>query len=264
MKKDGTVLEFASDELRGDKEVVLVAVSQSWRALEFASEELHRDKEVVLHVLKDAVRHNTANDVLHIFNGSLSENLRADKEVVGFAVGWAGKALEFSSNDLRGDMTMVYSAVRQDPEAFQYASKELRGDKVKVMTLMRFHSHASGVILKYVSEELRRDKNVGRRALLDTVSCRSSSAEDVLQMFNSSFSENLRADKKMVLHVVKRVGKALEFASDNLRGNKKVVMTAVQVDGAALQYTGEKLRGDKELVTAAVRKSGKALEYALN
>jgi hypothetical protein len=42
-------LEYASEELKADKEVVLAAISSSsgW-ALQFASEELKADKEVVL------------------------------------------------------------------------------------------------------------------------------------------------------------------------------------------------------------------------
>ena len=70
VKKDGTVLEFASDELRGDKEVVLVAVNQSFPppsnsqevvlavaeqdhgVLQYASKELRWDKEMVMEAYK--------------------------------------------------------------------------------------------------------------------------------------------------------------------------------------------------------------------
>ena len=52
--QNGVSLEYASQELRGDREVVLAAVHQNGVALEYASEELRTDREVVL----AAVRQN--------------------------------------------------------------------------------------------------------------------------------------------------------------------------------------------------------------
>jgi hypothetical protein len=40
-------LEYATEELRGDREVVLAAVQQNGRALEYASTELQKDPEVM-------------------------------------------------------------------------------------------------------------------------------------------------------------------------------------------------------------------------
>jgi hypothetical protein len=46
--KDGRALEYASAELKGDREVVLAAVAQDGRALKHASAELKGDREVAL------------------------------------------------------------------------------------------------------------------------------------------------------------------------------------------------------------------------
>ena len=43
----GSALEFVSKELQADKEVVLAAVKQDWRALDFASDELRGDEDVL-------------------------------------------------------------------------------------------------------------------------------------------------------------------------------------------------------------------------
>ena len=40
VQQDWQALGFASDELRGDRDVVMAAVQQDWRALEFASAKL--------------------------------------------------------------------------------------------------------------------------------------------------------------------------------------------------------------------------------
>ena len=48
---DGELLEFASDELRADKEVILAAMVHDGDMLEFASGELQADLEVALAAL---------------------------------------------------------------------------------------------------------------------------------------------------------------------------------------------------------------------
>ena len=41
-------LQWASDDLKGDREIVLTAVSKEGRALEWASDDLKGDREIVL------------------------------------------------------------------------------------------------------------------------------------------------------------------------------------------------------------------------
>ena len=42
----GGALEYASDELKNDKEIVMAAVKQSFYALQYASDELKKDSDV--------------------------------------------------------------------------------------------------------------------------------------------------------------------------------------------------------------------------
>ena len=41
---DGTILEFASDEIKDDKDVVITAVKENGMALQFVSDRLKKDK----------------------------------------------------------------------------------------------------------------------------------------------------------------------------------------------------------------------------
>ena len=83
----------ASSVLRGDREIVLRAVSQQWQALRSASDELKGDREIVLK--------------------AVSQNWRA---------------LRSSSAELKGDREIVWEAVSQNWEALGWASDELKGD----------------------------------------------------------------------------------------------------------------------------------------
>ena len=47
VKSNGWTLEYASDELRADKEVVMAAVKSDGDTLQFASDELKTDPEVL-------------------------------------------------------------------------------------------------------------------------------------------------------------------------------------------------------------------------
>ena len=50
VKNNGSALQYASDELQADKEVVLMAVKQNGYAINYASEELKNDPEFMKEV----------------------------------------------------------------------------------------------------------------------------------------------------------------------------------------------------------------------
>ena len=54
-EEDMIVLQYASEELKGDREVVLAAVNQIGDALQYASEELQSDKEVVIAAINQSI-----------------------------------------------------------------------------------------------------------------------------------------------------------------------------------------------------------------
>ena len=87
MKQHGWALEYASEKLQNDKEIVLAAVKQSGYALKYAANEFKNDKNVVL----AAVKQN-------------------------------GDALEFAP-ELQGDRDVAFAAIWQGGEfAFEYVS----------------------------------------------------------------------------------------------------------------------------------------------
>ena len=44
--QNGSALQYASDELKNDKEIVMAAVAQNGSALQYASDELKKDQEI--------------------------------------------------------------------------------------------------------------------------------------------------------------------------------------------------------------------------
>ena len=75
-------------------------------------------------------------------------------------------------------------------------------------------------------------------------------------------SEELKADKQVVLEAVKQDGCSLLFASEELKADKQVVLEAVKQDGRALRFASQELKADKEVILEAVKQDGESLEYA--
>ena len=85
-KETAPFIEFATEALRDDKELVLKAVTSNGNALEFASDRLKADKEVVLAAVQNA----------GWVACYASEELRDDKEIILTAVKKEGQALYYS------------------------------------------------------------------------------------------------------------------------------------------------------------------------
>ena len=116
--KFGWALLYASKQLRSDKQVVLAAVAEQARAIEYACESLRDDKEFML----------TAVAKCGLSLSYASEAIRADREVVQFAVAQDGCSLEFASEELKADKQVVLAAVAQNAAALMFASEELSAD----------------------------------------------------------------------------------------------------------------------------------------
>ena len=78
VSKDGAALEYAAEELKADREIVMTAVSEDGWALEFVAEALRGDREIVM--------------------TAVSEN---------------GSALEYATKDLKEDEGMLQHALER-------------------------------------------------------------------------------------------------------------------------------------------------------
>ena len=66
-------------------------------------------------------------------------------------------------------------------------------------------------------------------------------------------SDELRADRDVVLEAVKRCGLALEYASDELRADRDVVTEAVKNNPLGFDFAGEELQKDIDLMAELSR-----------
>jgi len=135
--------------LRADRDVVTAAVHQNGSALEWASDELRDDRDVVL----VAATNPATDDLLQ----HTSNRLRGDHEIVLAAVGCRGRELELASEELRNNRDVVLAAVGNDGSALGYASDDLKNDKEIVLAAVA-HGGEDGEVFGDASEELRSNR----------------------------------------------------------------------------------------------------------
>ena len=80
--------------------------------------------------------------------------------------------------------------------------------------------------------------------------------EDLSGSVLDRLSDELKADKEVIMAAVKRNGFALEYASDELKADKEVVLAAAKSDDPLgygymiLKYASDELKADKDVVMA--------------
>lgn len=75
-------------------------------------------------------------------------------------------------------------------------------------------------------------------------------------------SQELKADREVVLEAVRTDGRSLRSASKELRANREVVLEAVQHYGWSIEYASDELRADKELLLHSVKDDPDNIAFA--
>jgi hypothetical protein len=145
-------LKYASKKLTSNDEFMTHCISVNPSALEFASDNLKNDKGIVL----SAVRNPYSNALRYA-----SDDLKNDKDIILVAVKANSMALEYASDDLKNNKDIVLAAVRNDAEALKYASYELKNDANFILESM-----TNGIFLiKNASRELKSNKEFMLKAI---------------------------------------------------------------------------------------------------
>lgn len=140
------MFQYASDELKSDREFVLDLIKINSIVFEYISEELQKDREVVLTAVAHGTGlHKVCDDVLYRTNSNnqsfyLDEKFKDDLEIINLALKNSGYNFQFLSEQYRDDYDLFMLAVASHPAAFLYASKRLQQMKsVVIATISAFN-----------------------------------------------------------------------------------------------------------------------------
>ncbi|CAB9516150.1 expressed unknown protein [Seminavis robusta] len=262
------LLNCISKRLLNDKPFVLRVVSLLEELPSAISSALRNDRDVaVAGVQKEG--------------GSLrnaGEAPRRDRMVCLAAVRSSGEALQFSA--LRDDEEVVMAAVQNCGTALRFASPELRDNKQIVLAAVE----QTGIALRWASCRLKSDREVVLVAL-ENHKTEAWSRKPFTSVLTHA-SQDLRADRGLVLSAVSVHGEEIQWASGELkadfevalnaasngdvfqqlplhfRDNKPIVLVAVSRRHDALQHASERLKADIDVAKTAVEFSPLSLQYA--
>ena len=116
VQTSGLALEYASDELRGDRKIMLAVTRENSSALRFASDELKADREIVL-----AAVQNNGRSLEHA-----SKELRADPEIISVAVERDSSASKFALEKHDRDAVLAALGLNIYPPAAELLNSNVR------------------------------------------------------------------------------------------------------------------------------------------
>ena len=154
---------------------------------------------------------------------------------------------------------LALEIVKSCDNPLKYMSEELRNDKDVIFeaAINDYHIMDSD----YISYEMKCDEELNERL--------NSNKQYVIQAIGDTLSfkninNTLKNDREVVLTAVRKRGRYLREVSEDYKNDKEVVLAAIESYSInVLQYASPELKNDKEVVLAAIKTShGKALQYA--
>jgi hypothetical protein len=222
--------ELFGENLRSDREIMMMAVSSDGSVLQFASDELKADREIV----KTAC----SRDGCALEFASLS--LRADRDIVKAACAKNGCALEFASSELQNDKVIASAACASDGLALRYASGELQADQEIVKAACKSHGFALHFCAHKIRKLLISDKEF-------VISAIRNKGGDVLSIAPSE----MRNDESVALEAIKNEC-SLEYVPQRMRESKSFILKALARKPGLYDNLPIEQQQDRDITLAAL------------
>lgn len=134
-------IQFVSYELRDDYEIIMKAVNAAGIALDYASERLKNNKDIVLAAMRNQAWSLKA----------ASEELRSDATIFLEAIKSDIRNLQFASSILKNDYHFIFQGVNMQGVALQHASKDLKQNLDIILAALNENLDAG----QYISPKLK-------------------------------------------------------------------------------------------------------------
>lgn len=153
----GEVLELfqqADEDLKGDLEVVLHALSANIECIPYCSEYLihHQDAVASRDLFMMAIRHD--GDYLRLVQNT---EFAKDRELVFLACSSMSEAIQYADESVRNDKEFVLKVLKECPgHAYNHIGDDLKNDKEVALAAVSIEGEA----FQQFSDEIRSDREV--------------------------------------------------------------------------------------------------------
>lgn len=268
------ILSEAGAEIRGDRDIVTKALNKNPNEMQYASEELKGDKSFILESLNYRFGSTVLRESIFIY---ASEDIRKDKDVIKVALKTLGTVnrdvvMENQLANVQEDDSFMQEIIEEGQGyLLKYASEELKRNRELVLKACRSDART----IQYASEELREDRDFLLQVIensnglvaryIDEKFRQDDSfmmeAIEVNPTALSGASERIQSNREVVLQVVKRKGNCISYASEELKKDKEVVAEAIRQSAFAIVQISRDLQDDREFMLAMTRQNGDILQY---
>jgi len=240
----GFSLKYFSEEIRSNKELVLIAVSKNGNELKHASDELKKDREVVLAAIKTSQVELFANEAIKYADKSFLN----DFEIARIAVAFSGNMLQYFVDEVRKDKEIVSIAVNNTPNAVEFADKSLLSDKDFILSLPNKIYRLDGSKFRAFSilgDKLKKDHDIVTKAI--AMDCNlyqdlpKNLKEDLL-IFTEALKDTSFASRKSLPLMVEN---APSIVTHDIDTCKKVISK----DLSFFEYLPKIMQSNKEIIS---------------
>lgn len=213
MKIDGMNIKFVSQRLKGDRDLVKLAIKTYPRALQdYASPNLRQDKELTMESFRRDGRfyiHNPyfKNDIdciqvalsnIHAYDAfrNMPEELKSNRDLIKVALTHSGLTLKLIPQEFINDPELVKLAVTQNGLSLVYAGSHIEGDDIggprNNEEIVKIAVNQNGEALHFASNRLQDNEEIVKIAVrkspsaLHFASARLKNDPSILALANSS------------------------------------------------------------------------------
>lgn len=218
---------YLSEEVKASRKITEIALQASGSCLEFAPDEFKEDKELVL------IAVGTGDAFIHA-----SEELQQDKEIILKALEWDSSIVEDLDEDFYEDLEVMYKAIERDEANFEYLIEELQEDREIALECLKLN----GEVYAFLCDEFKEDAEMIEAAIksgcsLQTIIQEIEDYEDVvsdIELVASAIKNNngseiqyaskeLRNDKELIEYAIEHKLHVLAYIDEEARKDKDIL-----------------------------------------
>ena len=221
-------LEYASEEMKDNVEIVMAAVKTESFALQYASSNMKNNIDIVMEAVKQ-------------WPSSLqfaSPHLQNNFQVVMEAVKGSPEVLGLASSEMQHNEDIVMAAVLKCETAFRYVPYKFREDSQFALKLLSQLNYSFKEYFQCFASKVRNDRNV-----IETLIQKNPEA-----IGYGYAGDKLRKDFEFNLQMVAKNGLALQYVRKDMKNKKDLVKAAISQNKESFKYASENLKQDPELI----------------
>ena len=238
--ESGVELIELDETARNNKEIMMYAVSVSWRYYRYASEELKKDRELLFAALKNSGRFYIRR---LLREGVIKKNTYITSSEINQ---YSRTPYSYSNFELKKDRELALLAIEADKREWRNILPGFKMDKSFIIDASKKNQ-----IYEYLSPEFKKDRDI----VLVSINNQLNPIFDLLPL-------KLRNDREIVMAAISKNATMIQFASKTLRGDEEIMSKAVRfneeqsISDTVLQYASSKLLLRKKFCLEMIKENG--------